>query len=373
VAVPVLDVHSVGAGGGSLARVDAGGALRVGPESAGAEPGPACYGRGGNAVTVTDANLILGRLDLDYFLGGTVRLDVAAAQQSFAKFMRLSSGRAHPGKAAALFELASGIVTVANATMERALRVISVERGYDPRDFALICFGGAGGLHAADLARALGLEGVIVPRHPGAFSALGILLSDVARDVSRSVLLPVPDSATALRGFLRDLDARFRILERNARTELRRERPAQPSLRIERRVDVRYRGQAYEISVPFSPSFAARFHAEHEKAYGYAHAGRAMEIVNLRVRLVVPSPKPPARRRSAKASSVRKAIVKEKPVWFNGRLLPTPLYDRERLRPGARFSGPAIVVEYSSTTVVPPDFECRVDEFLNLRLSENAR
>jgi N-methylhydantoinase A len=373
VAVPVLDVHSVGAGGGSLARVDAGGALRVGPESAGAEPGPACYSRGGSAVTVTDANLILGRLDPDYFLGGTVRLDVTAAQQSFAKFMRLSSGRAHREKAATLFELASGIVTVANATMERALRVISVERGYDPRDFALISFGGAGGLHAADLARALGLAGVIVPRHPGAFSALGILLCDVTRDVSRSVLLPVPDSATALRGLLRDLDRRFRILEREARAELRRERLAQPSLRAERRLDVRYRGQAYEISVAFSPSFAARFHAEHEKAYGYAHAGRAMEIVNLRVRLAVPSPKPPVRRRSAEAGNPREAVVKEKPVWFDGHLHPTPLYDRERLRSGARFAGPAIVVEYSSTTVVPPDFECRVDEYLNLRLSENAR
>jgi N-methylhydantoinase A len=373
VAVPVLDVHSVGAGGGSLARVDAGGALRVGPESAGAEPGPACYGRGGSAVTVTDANLILGRLDSDYFLGGTIRLDAAAAKRSFAMLMRSSAGGAHREKTATLFELASGIVAVANATMERALRVISVERGYDPRGFALISFGGAGGLHAADLARALGLEGVVVPRHPGAFSALGILLSDVTRDVSRSVLLPVPDSAAAWRGFLHDLDGRFRTLEREALAELRRERLAQPSLRSERRVDVRYRGQAYEISVPFSPSFAARFHSEHEKAYGYAHSGRPMEIVNLRVQLVVPTPKPPMRWRSPMAQNLREAMVKEKPVWFDGRLHPTPLYDRERLRPGARFAGPAIIVEYSSTTVVPPDFECRVDEYLNLRLSENAR
>jgi N-methylhydantoinase A len=384
VAVPVLDVHSVGAGGGSLARLDAGGALRVGPESAGAAPGPACYGRGGRRPTVTDAHLMLDRLDTDYFLGGTVRLDAEAAERSFGEFLRRQSPSARK-RATTLktsLELARGIVAVSNATMERALRVISVERGHDPRDFTLVSFGGAGGLHAADLARALGLKGVIVPRHPGAFSALGILLSDVVKDVSQSVLLPVPDSAESQRSlnsrqgfrrFLRDIESRLAKLERAAREELRRERLAGSSVRAEHWLDARYRGQAYEISIPFSPAFVHRFHAEHEKAYGYSHSGRPMEIVNLRVRLIVPSPKPAARRRSSKSLSARDAIVKVKSVWFEGKFRSTPLYDRERLSAGARFAGPAIVVEYSSTTVVPPDFLCRVDEFLNLRLFQHAR
>ena len=207
VAVPVLDVHSVGAGGGSLARIDAGGALRVGPESAGASPGPICYGRGGAGLTVTDANLVLGRLDPEHFLGGTFRLDAQAAQRGFEKF--LAGPARHAGFASAP-QLAAGIVSVSNATMEKALRVISVERGYDPRDFSLICYGGAGGLHAADLARALGLPAVIIPPNPGAFSALGILLSDVVRDVSQSVLLPVPAGGQSqVRALLHQIDRRF--------------------------------------------------------------------------------------------------------------------------------------------------------------------
>ncbi len=384
VAVPVLDVHSVGAGGGSLARIDAGGALRVGPESAGAAPGPACYGRGGTHPTVTDANLILGRLDPDYFLGGSVRLDPQAAEKSFSEFLRKQPPSVHSPKSArqAALELALGIVAVSNATMERALRVISVERGHDPRDFTLITFGGAGGLHAADLARSIGLQGVVVPRHPGAFSALGILLSDVMKDVSQTVLLPVSGieetprrsvSRSAYRALLHSLQDRFARLEHRARAQLGRELSSGSSPRVERWMDVRYAGQAYEISVPFTPNFAARFHSEHDRAYGYAQAGRPMEIVSLRVRLIVPSPKPPARPRATKRTNARIAMLKVKPVWFDGRFHKTPVYDRERLSAGTRFAGPAVVVEYSSTTVVPPDFVCRVDDFLNLRLSQHAR
>ena len=221
VAVPVLDVHSVGAGGGSLARIDAGGALRAGPESAGSSPGPICYGRGGEGLTVTDANLILGRLDPEHFLGGTFTLDAPAAAHGFEKC--LAGPARHAGFASAV-KLAAGIVAVSNATMEKALRVISVERGYDPRDFSLICYGGAGGLHAADLARAIGLPAVIVPRNPGAFSALGILLSDAVRDVAQSVLLPVPAGANSLvRPLLRQIDRRFHRLELEAYSELRNE------------------------------------------------------------------------------------------------------------------------------------------------------
>jgi len=372
VAVPVLDVHSVGAGGGSLARVDAGGALRVGPQSAGAEPGPICYRRGGTQPTVTDANLLLGRLDPDYFLGGAYRLGARAAADAFAAFLHRQARNVKTPH-----DLARGIVAVANANMERALRVISVERGHDPRDFALICFGGAGGLHAADLARSLGLPRVIVPPSPGAFSALGILLSDIVKDVSRSLLAPVPNFERRVNRqfaeFIRRLDKQFARLEQDAREELRREHFSSELARVERRLDVRYVGQAYELPVPFTPDFPTRFHREHEKAYGYAHAGRPIEVVNLRVRLTIPTAKPAALvRRPGASSSPARALVKKKPVWFGSRFWTTPLYDRERLLPGARLRGPAVVVEYSSTTVVPPDFVLNVDKFSNLVLSQHA-
>jgi N-methylhydantoinase A len=369
VAVPVLDVHSVGAGGGSLARLDAGGALRVGPESAGAKPGPICYHKGGAQPTVTDANLLLGRLDPDHFLGGEFQLDLRAAEQGFADFLLRHSQQIG---FKTVPELAAGIVAVSNATMEKALRVISVERGHDPREFALICFGGGGGLHAAELARALRLPKVVVPRHPGAFSALGILLSDVVKDSVHSVLLPVPDggrhSPQRSADFWHDLQKRFASLERAARAELQQEGFSAELARAERRLDLRYAGQSYELSVPFRTNFRQLFHQQHEKAYGYAHPGRPLEIVNVRLRLTIPTPRPQLRARRTGNPDPARARVKTKPVWFGGRFLSTRLYDRERLEAGARLAGPAVVVEYSSTTVVPPDFSCEVDKRLNLIL-----
>jgi N-methylhydantoinase A len=370
VAVPVLDVHSVGAGGGSLARLDAGGALRVGPESAGAKPGPICYRRGGAQPTVTDANLLLGRLDRDHFLGGEFQLDLPAAERGFADFLRRHSQKIG---FKTVPELAADIVAVSNATMEKALRVISVERGHDPREFALICFGGGGGLHAADLARSLRLPKVVVPQNPGAFSALGILLSDVIRDSVRSVLLPVPEegrnSSQRWAEFWHDLGKCFATLERVSRAELQHEGFPAELARAERRLDLRYAGQSYELSVPLRTNFRQLFHQEHEKAYGYAHAGRAMEIVNLRSRLVIKTPKPRLRPSARKARRLAQAaVLKTKPVWFGGKPLRTPIYEREYLPPGARLGGPAVIVEYSSTTVVPPDFECYVDEYMNLAL-----
>jgi N-methylhydantoinase A len=371
VAVPVLDVHSVGAGGGSLARMDAGGALRVGPQSAGAKPGPICYRRGGAQPTVTDANLLLGRLDPDHFLGGEFHLDLRAAEQGFVDFLRRHSQSTGFNT---LPELAAGIVAVSNATMEKALRVISVERGHDPREFALICFGGGGGLHAADLARSLGLPKVVVPRSPGAFSALGILLSDVVRDTIRSVFLPVPEggrhASKGSREFWHDLENRFAILERASRAELQHEGFCAELARTERRLDLRYAGQSYELSVPLRTDFRELFHREHEKAYGHAYARRPIEIVNLRLRLVIRMPKPSLRSSARKARRLTQAaLLKTKPVWFGGKPHRTPIYDRAYLQPAARVRGPAVIVEYSSTTVVPPDFECYVDEYLNLTLS----
>jgi N-methylhydantoinase A len=369
VAVPVLDVHSVGAGGGSLARLDAGGALRVGPQSAGAKPGPICYKGGGDQPTVTDANLLLGRLDPDHFLGGEFQLDLPAAERGFADFLHRHS-RSTGFKTVP--ELAAGIVAVSNAAMEKALRVISVERGHDPREFALICFGGGGGLHAADLARSLRLPRVVVPQNPGAFSALGILLSDVIRDSVRSVLLPVPekgrDSSQRLAQFWHDLGKRFANLERVSRAELEHEGFPAEAARAERQLDLRYAGQSYELLVPLRTDFRRLFHQQHEKAYGYAHPGRPLEIVNVRLRLTILTPKPRLRARKAGNSIPARAMVKTKPVWFAGRFHSTRFYDRERLEAGTHFVGPAVVVEYSSTTVVPPDFECYVDEYLNLVL-----
>jgi N-methylhydantoinase A len=384
VAVPVLDVHSVGTGGGSVARVDSGGALRVGPESSGAVPGPICYGRGGMLPTVTDANLLLGRLDPDHFLGGTFRLDLAAAWKAFLSFLshqprRPRSMASNSQGFRAPLELAHGIISVVDANMERALRVISVERGHDPRDFALICFGGAGGLHAADLARALGMARVIIPQNPGGFSALGALLSDIVRDVSQSVLLRVPGTARdpeqvggKLADFVKDLERRFRDLEQAGRADLIGEGFPAEHARIERRFDLRYAGQAYELSIPFRSRFADLFHREHQRAYGHAQPGHPLEVVNLRVRLTIPTTKPRLETGKSKLSVERPpgaAIVKRKAVWFEGRLRTTPLYSREQLPSGVRFRGPAIVVEYSSTTVVPPDYECAVDEYLNLVLA----
>ena len=370
VAVPVLDVHSVGAGGGSLARVDAGGALRVGPESAGAVPGPVCYGRGGQLPTVTDAHLILGRLDAGNFLGGEFHLNLDAAENAFARFLRDQARRIPrrflPQKP---LDLARGIVAVANATMERALRVVSVERGHDPRDFSLVSFGGAGGLHAADLARALGLAQVIVPQHPGAFSAVGVLLSDIVKDASQSVLLRVPDREEA--SFLREIRRRYTAMEDAARAELRGE-GFDGHTDVERWFDMRYAGQSYELTVPFNPGFREAFQREHERAYGHAQTSRPLEIVNLRLRLLIKTPKPPGLRGArppARRTPRPGAILRRRSVWFEASPWDTAIYDRAKLDRGSEFQGPAVVVEYSSTTIVPPDFHCHVDHENNLILT----
>ena len=381
VAVPVLDVHSVGAGGGSLARVDAGGALRVGPNSAGASPGPACYGRGGTLPTVTDAHLLLGRLDPEHFLGGEFALDEHAARESFFSHFSLGSSEKKSSRTRLrdALRLAAGIVAVANANMEKALRVISVERGHDPRDFSMVSFGGAGGLHACDLTRALRLAQVIVPPNPGAFSALGVLLSDVVKDVSQSVLLPAPAGSPARQSrkwarFRSGIEKRLQRLERAARAELQRDGMAADAAVAERSLDVRYVGQSYELTVPLGERFREQFHRMHEQAYGYSDPGRELEVVSLRLRLTIPTPQPRSRRlRVAKAARPDRALIRRRAVWFAGRSHATPLYDRARLIPGMRFRGPAIVVEYSSTTVVPPDFHCAVDGMLNLVLKQNAR
>ena len=344
--VPALDIHTVGAGGGSLATLDAGGALRVGPESAGADPGPACYGVG-TAATVTDANLVLGRLVATEFLGGEMALDVARARRAVAQVARRVER--------SVDTTAAGIVAIATAAMERALRVISVERGHDPRTFTLVAFGGAGGLHAAALAEALGMVRILVPRHPGLLSAWGMLVAQVVRDFSSTLRVVSPTDRIVRAGFAR--------LERDARRAFRREGVRVAAL--ERAVDVRYAGQGYEVTVAFDRAWRTRFHDVHRERFGHADPIRPIEVVTLRTRVRgggARVPEEPTTRGRAPAP------VETRAVWFAGRRMPAPVYRREGLPVGFRGRGPMIVCEYSATTIVPPGWRVQVDQPGNLVL-----
>lgn len=357
-AVPMLDIHSVGAGGGSIARFDRAGSLRVGPESAGADPGPIGYGRG-TEPTVTDAHLILGHLDPDSFLGGEMRLDEARTREHFERILR----RERLPRLGTVEAFARGILTVANATMEKAIRVISIERGHDPRDYTLVCFGGAGGLHACELARALSIPRVLVPRFPGALSALGLLRSDVIKDYSRTVMLTVPQGD---RRWLKQLEREYRALEDRGLREMRREGFSGLRLCRQRWADLRYVGQGYELTVPFSRDFLAAFHARHRERYGYADPARAVEVVTVRVRFRGITEKPALARLRAGSRSPRAAKVKRRRVYFGAQAFETLFYDREKLRPRNHIDGPAVIVEYSATTLVPPGFTATVDDYGNL-------
>jgi len=355
IGVPVIDIHTVGAGGGSIARVDEGGALRVGPESAGADPGPICYGKG-TRVTVTDANLYLGRLDTDYPLGGRLRLDSGGLDAAFRALAHEMGG---VGPAAA----AQGMIDVANANMEAALRVISVERGYDPRDFTLVTFGGAGGLHAVQLAANLSIPNILIPENPGLLSALGVLLSDSVQDFSRTVMLPTHEAGTAA------LETRYRELERRGLASMKAEGFPMDRIRRERWIDMRYRGQSYELSFPFSHQFASAFHGRHERRYGYADPKRESEVVTLRVRVRGLSEKPRMPKDRLGPPDPKRALIKEKQVRFEGRIRRARVYERSLLRAGNRISGPALIFEYSATTAIPPGYVCNVDAYRNLLIS----
>ncbi len=355
VKVPMLDIHTVGAGGGSIAERDAGGALKVGPESAGADPGPICYGKG-ERITVTDANLLLGRLIPDRFLGGGMALDPERLTKPFAALSK-SLGMSPR-------ELAEGVVAVANTAMERAIRVISVERGHNPADFTLFSFGGAGGLHAADLARLLGMPRVLIPQNPGALSAIGMLMADIIKDYSHTVMLP--GAATTAR----TLDALFKPLESRARKDLAAEGVARGAAVMERSLDMRYEGQSFEIMTPCSGDFVESFHALHERMYGYRNPGKPLVIVNLRLRgRGVPDKPgfPKARKLFPKVPAA--ALAGEREVVFESKPRATKIIERDKLLPGNRFRGPAVLVEYSSTLLVPPFAKAEVDAYGNLLLT----
>jgi N-methylhydantoinase A len=367
VGVPMLEIHTVGAGGGSLARFDAGGALRVGPESAGADPGPICYGRG-TEPTVTDANLLMGRLRPNRFLGGEFTLDAERARRITSEWLKKQGSRL------SLKQFSAGVVRVVNANMERALRVVSIERGCDPREFALVAFGGAGGLHACELADALAIPTVMVPARPGALSAFGILVSDVVKDYSRTLLWRFAGGVGQAAPQAK-LQREFRKLEAAAEREFHAER-WRGALHYERSLDLRYRGQGYELNVPAAANVTARvvsaqFHDEHQRRYGYHHAGREIELVTLRLRARLRTPHPEAQSKTAPRQTARKQLVRVRPVerasvFFLDKTLITPVFERGELVIGQVMKGPAVITEYSATTVIPPGKRFWVDGAENL-------
>ncbi|GIK29830.1 MAG: hydantoinase/oxoprolinase family protein [Chloroflexi bacterium] len=334
--IPMLDIETVGAGGGSIARLDAGGALRVGPESAGAQPGPVCYGRGGTLPTVTDANVVLGRIDPARFLGGQMRIDANAARHALAEL------GAQFGRTAE--DAALGVIEVANANIERAVRRVSVARGHDPRRFALMAFGGAGGLHACEIAERLGIRRVMIPPSPGVLCALGLLLARIEVTRARSVMEPVVAGQPLV-----ESDATARDAVQACIAELQKERIAPERIQHEVTAEMHYLGQAYELSVPFTAdgtALAERFHDAHRAAYGHAFSNRPCQVVTVRARGIGAIDAP--------------EFAWQQPV---PRDLDGGVYERAELTPGSRFDGPALVAQLDATTYVPAGWRATVDGY----------
>ena len=384
ISVPMIDIHTVGAGGGSIARIDTGGALQVGPQSAGADPGPACYGKG-TELTVTDANLLLGRLVPEQFLGGRMPLDVQRAQEAMAT---LADQLGTDARSTAL-----GVVRVVNSNMERAIRAVSLERGFDPREFTLLAFGGAGAMHACELAQELGIPRVLVPLYPGILSALGVAIADVVKDYAHTVMLRGEGLTRAV------VDQAFQPLESHAAEELAREGFQGKRLSLQRRMDVRYVGQSYELPVPcptdggdvLEEAVAEAFHQVHQQRFGYSDATQGVEVVNVRLKAVGYVDKPEAAQTAAAQTGEATPITHTEVVFAQDLFLQTteaqpssatpptpsavsthdvyektPVYKRELLTPGEQVTGPAIVVQMDATTVLPPGWQARVDAWGNL-------
>jgi len=352
VRTPVVDLVEIGAGGGSIAWVDSGGLLRVGPRSAGADPGPVCYRRGGVEPTVTDANVVLGRLNPSYFLGGELELDVDAARRAIEERCARPLGLS-------LVEAANGIVEIANAAMVNALHLISVQRGYDPRDFLLVAFGGAGPVHANALARDAEMPTVLVPRSPGIFSATGLLATDLKRDAARTIMRRLEELDPA------ELEQAFAELERAGAKELAAEGVAPDRIEFVRQLDLRYVGQSYELTVPAGDDLPARFHAEHDRTYGFSAETEPVECVGVRLQTVGRIARPPLRTLERGDAPPPKATRR---VYFAeaGGYVDCAVHDRYALPAGARLAGPAVVEELDSTTVVHPSYTARVDDVGNI-------
>ena len=367
VRTPMVDVSTIGAGGGSLAWIDAAGGLRVGPRSAGAEPGPACYARGGEAATVTDASLVLGYLDPERFAGGLMRLDVAAAERALgAVGCRLGLDGVRT---------AAGVHRVINARMADQIRLVTIKRGYDPRQFALVVLGGASPVHGVALAEEMGMSEVIVPEAPGVLAAFGLLSAAIEHHHART--LPAPAGAVDLAAVNRCLAE----LDEAGRARMRAEGVPAPDVRVAYAADMRYVGQAYELEVPIRAPVAgervaevvAAFHAVHERVYGYARAQQPVEFVNFRAVHTYPLPRPAPAPRAGTSGSPDDARVGQRRAWFapDG-FATTAVYDRARLPVGARVAGPAIVEQADTTVVIPPGHAALVEPSGNLRLRRSS-
>ncbi len=347
--VPMIEIHTIGAGGGSIAKVDEGGALRVGPESAGADPGPICYGKG-EKLTVTDANLFLGRLLPEYFLGGEMKLYPERVEPYM---LELSKELGMD-----LYQAAEGIITVANSNMERAIRAVSIEKGYDPREFSLFVFGGAAALHAAALSEAMNIKKVIIPFNPGVLSAMGMVVADCVKDYTLTVMLKEDE--------LDNLEEHFTEMEERAFNDMRAEGFGDGKILVERYIDVRYVGQSYELSILYEDDIKNRFFKVHEEVYGYS-MDREIEIVNIRLRVIGLVEKPSLLGISkGKKNPPLDALVGERKLYFSGNWYKAKVYRREALLAENVIVGPSVIVEYSSTVFVPVGFEVVVDDFGNL-------
>lgn len=361
-ASPILDIHTIGAGGGSIASVDAGGLLAVGPASAGAQPGPACYGRGGELPTVTDADLLLGYLDVESFEGGELDVDVAAAQAAIelhvAKPLNMD-----------LITAAKGIYDIVNANMAAALGVVSVQRGYDPREFVLIVAGGAGPIHAAAIARELDIPLILVPRESSVFCAAGMLLSDLQHDFVHTHACDIDQVDRE------EVGRRYREMSEAGERTLSEEGITGDRMAIHFSADLHYIGQFNEVEVPVPAALAMTtadletvveaFHRRHDTLYGYAMRGTPVELINLRVSARGITEKPDLMRGAAPGESPEQVLLKQRPVCFDGEFVETPVYDGLRLHVGTRIKGPAIISQPTTTIVVPPDFELSCDDFDN--------
>ncbi|AEH44410.1 5-oxoprolinase (ATP-hydrolyzing) [Thermodesulfatator indicus DSM 15286] len=347
-----IDIHTIGAGGGSLIYFDKAGALKVGPESAGANPGPACYQRGGTEPTVTDANLLLGRLPTEHFLGGRLRLSKDLAQKAFAKVAKKYGFDSE--------ELALGALEIVNTNMEQAIKKVSVEKGLDPQDFTLVCFGGAGGLHAISLAERLRIKEVLVPRFSGVLSALGLLLARPAFDFSRSIFLRNEEVAFEyLLPLMEELAAK--ALKELARYGYRKE-----DLRAEAEIDIRYQGQSYELTVPFTYDFKDRFHVLHQQLYGYSMPFAPLEVTAIRLNL---SADPPEFELPLISGKKLMSEGKGKVILSHGKKVDVSIFRWDNLPPESEIKGPALIVGAYATVWIEPFWRAWVDKFGNVWLT----
>lgn len=355
---PFIDLAEVSGGGGTIAWIDHGNALRVGPLSAGADPGPACYGKGGENPTVTDANLILGRLNPVGISGGKIKIFSELAEKSIRKKIAEPLG-------ISIVQAAYGIIEIVNTHMIRALRLVSVERGYDPRDFVILAFGGAGPMHAAFLAEGLGVKNIVIPPNPGVFSALGLMLADFRHDFVRNIMKPASEINTEL------LEKIFGEIEKKAKKILQKEGFSPNHIVMERNLELRYLGQSYELIVPFHKNFKVilqLFHQKYQKMYSYSMPDEPVEVVNIHL-IAYGLIRKPKFRKIPFTSSSSDALIDKKMVFFKGNAwIETPIYSRDALLPGHKINGPAIIEQSDATTVIPPGWNAVVDEFLNLTL-----